>query len=189
MADRRGASNLGIPLMLGTLVLLGGFLYWLATTAEPTPPPVMEEEPEEQVGPAATVAQLDTLERNAPRYEGQMIRVENVAVAQNLGTASFFVSLPGGSPFMAVYADNLVAAGEPVPTGEVTLTGRVHPAQDSLLDVWIESGVVSEANRPLAEFASHYLEVASIVIGAQQGGGEGDSGEGNADGGDADAGN
>jgi len=173
--------------MLGTLVLLGGFLYWLATTAEPTPPPVMEEEPEEQVGPAATVAQLDTLERNANAYEGQMIRVEDVSVAQSLGTSSFFVQLPGGSPFMAVYAENLVAAGEPVPSGEVTLVGRVHEAQDSLLDVWIESGVVSEPNRPLAEFASHYLEVAAIFVGGQQGGG--DSGEGNAAGGDAGGGN
>lgn len=173
--------------MLGTLVLLGGFLYWLATTAEPTPPPVMEEEPEEQVGPAATVAQLDTLERNAAAYEGQMIRVENVAVAQSLGSSAFFVQLPGGSPFMAVYAENLVAAGEPVPSGEVTLVGRVHEAQDSLLDTWIESGVVTEANRPLAEFASHYLEVASIMLGGQQSGGE--SGEGNADGGSAGAGN
>ena len=112
-------------------------------------------------------------------YQGQMIRVENVPVAQSLGSSSFFVQLPGGSPFMAVYAENLAAAGEPVPTGEVTLVGRLYEAQDSILEGWIESGVVTEANRPLAEFASHYLEVASIVLGTNQGGGEGGSGEGN----------
>ena len=62
MADtgsRRGASNLGVPLMLLTFLLIGGFMYWLYVTAEPTEPIVVEEveeEPEENASAEADEA-------------------------------------------------------------------------------------------------------------------------------------
>ncbi len=160
MSDRRGASNLGIPLMLGTLVLLGGFLYWLATTAEPTPPPVIEEDPDEEVGPAAMAVNVDSVNILGASLQGQTVRVQNASVGQALGESSFMVQ--SAQPFVAVMNADMIAAAEPMPSGTFTLVGTLHARSDSILAVWLEDGTVTPANEMIADFADFYVMITSI---------------------------
>lgn len=178
MADRRGAANLGIPLMLGTLVLLGGFLYWLATTAEPTPPPVVEEEEPEETGPVATPLNVDSVSINGVGLYGQLVRIENVNFGQELGANAFLVN--SMQPFVGVLGEDLVAAGEAMPSGTFTLVGTLMQRTDSVLAAWLESGTVTSANEMFADFASEYVVIDEIVPAGE--GGAGESGSAGGDG-------
>lgn len=162
MADRRGAANLAIPLMLGTLVLLAGFFYYLATTAEPTPPPVMEEEAPEETGPIATALNVDSVSINGVGLYGQMVRIENVNYGQALGANSFLVN--SMQPFVVVMNEDMIAAGEEMPTGTFTLIGTLMERTDSILAVWLEDGTVTRSNEILADFASEYLIIDTVEM-------------------------
>lgn len=158
IGSRRGASNLTIPLMLLSLVLLGGFLYWLNVTAEPTQPPVIEEDTEEEDGPAGTAVQPGVLAVSPQDYLGQTIRVEDVDVPQAVGSRAFFVSLTEQVPFLVRMDSTLLARGMQVPAGQtVTVVGTVHAMTDSIVSAWEADGSVSAGDRPLVEFATHFL--------------------------------
>lgn len=146
--------------MLGTLVLLGGFLYWLATNAEPTPPPVMEEDTEEQTGPVATMVDVDSVSIRGAGLYGQRIRVEDATVGQALSDRAFLVQ--SQQPFVAVMNADMVAAGEPLPSGSFTLVGTLHERTDSVLAQWLEDGTVASENEMFADFATEYVAIETI---------------------------
>jgi len=174
MADRRGAANLGIPLMLGTLVLLGGFFYYLATEAEPTPPPIVEERPEETLGPIATPLNVDSVSVNGASLYGQLVRVENASVGQALSETAFLVQ--SMTPFVAVMNDDMIAAGEAMPGGSFTLVGTLNQRTDSVLAGWLEDGTVTRSNEMLADFATEYLVIEEILPAEPEGEGMEDTG-------------
>ena len=181
--SRRGASNLGVPLMLLSFALMGGLLYWLAITAEPTEVVIVEEEPEDVF--LGTVLDAAVLETPAiTGYEGLEVRVADVPYAQAVGSAQFFVSLPQGSPFLVRMSDQMIADSVAQPSGIVTITGMLYPMSDSVKAVWSESGSVTAADQPLVDFAAHYIEATEITTGAPDAGadsmGESDSGSGGA---------
>lgn len=160
---RRGATNLTVPLMLGAFVLLAGFLYWLSLTAVPTAPPeIVEEEPEEEMM-AATMVDPAALETGANGYVGLTIRLDDMNVASPVGSKAFFVDLPR-TPFLARLGDELLAAGDVAPaTGAtVSLVGDVKEMNDSTISAWVDAGDVSGNDRPLVEFATHYIEVLQM---------------------------
>jgi hypothetical protein len=146
--------------MLGTLVLLGGFLYWLATNAEPTPPPVLEGDPDEQMGPAAVAVNVDSVNILGPTLQGQTVRIENASVGQALSETAFMVD--ASQPFVAVMNSDMIAAGEPMPSGTFTLVGTLQERTDSILAAWLEDGTVTPANEMIADFASQYVTITAI---------------------------
>jgi len=174
MSDRRGAANLGIPLMLGTLVLLGGFFYYLATTAEPTPPPVLEERPEADTGPIATPLNVDSVSVLGAGLYGQTVRIEGASVGQALSELAFLVQ--SMTPFVAVMNDDMIAAGEALPSGTFTIVGTLNQRTDSVLAAWLESGTVTRANEMLADFASEYVVIDAILPAEPAGEGMGEAG-------------
>lgn len=160
---RRGATNITVPLMLGAFVLLAGFLYWLSLTAVPTAPPeIVEEEPEVEMM-AATTIDAASLETGADGYVGMTVRLNDLNVASPVGQKAFFVDLPR-TPFLARLGTELLAAGEMAPsTGtRVSLVGDVKAMNDSTISAWAEAGDVSDNDRPLVEFATHYIEVLQM---------------------------
>jgi hypothetical protein len=160
---RRGSTNLTIPLMLGAFVLLAGFLYWLSITAEPTAPPVIDEEPVEEVMMNAQLVDATAFETNPDGYLGLTIRLDDVNVAQAIGSKSFFIDLPR-TPFLVHMAPELVAAGELMPTAgqPVTVIGDVVAMNDSTVAAWAAAGEFTENDRPLIEFATHYIQALQI---------------------------
>jgi hypothetical protein len=160
--------------MLVSFLLLGGFLYWLNITAEPTQGPVITEETDEPDAADGTTVDGATLLAMPEQYLGQRVRVQNVEVASPVGSQAFFVNLRPQSPFLVVMDSALVAQGTQLPTGTVTLAGTVHAMTDSIIDAWTEAGVVTPADRPVVEFAIHYLLAGRITPAAgAQGGSEG----------------
>ena len=179
--SRRGASNLGVPLMLLSFALMGGLLYWLAITAEPTEIVIVEEEPEEIF--TGTVLDAAVLETPAiTGYEGLEVRVADVTYAQAVGPAQFFVNLPQGSPFLIRMSDQMIADSVAQPSGVVTITGMLYPMTDSVKTAWNEDGTVTAAEQPLVDFAAHYIEATEITTGAPSAAGANDSMDGSGDG-------
>lgn len=166
--SRRGASNLGMPLMLLAFALMGGLVYWLAVTAEPTETVVVEEEAPDVdmfTGTEIDAAVLETPQITG--YEGLEVRVADVPFTQAVGTRQFFVSLPQGSPFLIRMGRRLIADSVPMPTeGTLTVTGNLYALTDSIRNAWQAEGAIDGASRPLVNFSAHFIEATNIRAGA-----------------------
>jgi hypothetical protein len=92
---------MALPLMILSFVAIGGFLFWLSRTAEPTSVAVVEE------GGSSTAAAAggmlvgwNDFGANPGSYEGQMITLRPVRVASVLGQGAFWTQLPNETPFL-----------------------------------------------------------------------------------------
>lgn len=166
--SRRGAANLGLPLMVVTFLLVGGFMYWLYVTAEPTQPQevdVVEEQPDDFVGISVTPEELKT---GAENFVGEYVRLRDVPVSSTMGSQAFFVDLPASealpaTPFLVRMTPDAVAAGAAVGMGDMaTVIGTVFTMSDSIVSDWVGSGVVSANDQLLVEFATHFIEAAEV---------------------------
>lgn len=167
--SRRGAVNLGLPLMLATFLLLGGFMYWLYVTAEPTQPATMEEVDESGSGDdyMGTTVAAEELKTGADAYVGQVIRLLGLEVSSTMGSQAFFLDLPASemlpaTPFLVrmipALADSVrVGLGE-----DATVIGTVMLMTDSIVADWVDSGGISENDRILVEFATHFIEADQV---------------------------
>lgn len=156
--SRRGASSLAIPLMLLAFVLTGAFLFWLNATAEPTAPPVMDEDTDDSADMAGvTVLDPGQLSVGTDQYVGQRVRLEGVSVADRVGPAAFFISTPQ-NPFLVRMDSALIADGMTVEVGgSATVVGTVYVRTDSVVVAWQEDGSIGDNELPLVEFANHFI--------------------------------
>jgi hypothetical protein len=156
--------------MLLSFLLLGGFLYWLNETAEPTQPPEVEEGEEAGAALGGTSVDPGALAVSPEQYEGQTVRVEGVNVSAAVGSRAFFVDLTPQHPFLVRMDSALIARGMSMPTGRVSMTGTIHVMTDSIIDAWEADTSIRPADRPVVEFASHFLlaqQVRTAAGGAQ----------------------
>lgn len=171
LGSRRGQSKLGVPLMILAFLVMGGFMYWLNITAEPTQPAEVEME-EDEPAPTGTTSgvlvPVDSLKLSPEGYEGDLIRVEGLQVAQAMGSRTYYVDLPEtpaqpASSFLVRLNDDLAAAGASAPMGTaLTMVGILSVMNDSTVTEWEESGSIGQVDRMLAEVATHYLLVEEI---------------------------
>jgi hypothetical protein len=178
-ASRRGAAEkLSLPLMILAFVVVGGFLYWLNVTAQPTEVAIVETEDDSAEGASAILDAADFLTGPA-QYEGQLIEVTNARVSSKLGTQAFWIG-PDDSPFLVKMAPSLLETGGQVLTEQVvTLIGKVFVMTDSALTAWDSLGAFSnEGDRIVAEFAvgSPFLEVQTVRARTPAGGNTGEGG-------------
>jgi hypothetical protein len=162
--SRRGATNLGTPLMIVAFVVIGVFLYWLSAqaAAERAQEEIEEAPAEDTMSDVQTVAVGD-LETDATPYEGQELRIERANVASTLGDQGFWLETPSGNPFLVSMGPEVQAAGVSVTSGSpVTVIGTVHAMTDSVLTAWVEDGTIAENDRIVAEFATHFLEATDV---------------------------
>jgi hypothetical protein len=170
-ASRRGATNLGMPLMILAFATIGGFLYWLNAQAT--------QDLAERQAYADSVAAAEEAERNRPPligaeriqmdasgYEGQDIRLEALPVASVLGSQGFWLEMPNGNPFlMSVGGDVSIEGGEIQPGSvEIDVTGRLLAMNDSVLSAWTDAGSIGDGDRLAAEFATHFIEAQELVV-------------------------
>lgn len=174
MSSRRGAAeSMALPLMILTFVAIGGFMFWLSRTAEPTQVAVVEEGGSGT--PAAgggTLVGWNEFGANPQSYEGQTITLRPVRVASLLGQGAFWTQLPNETPFLIKLGATLVADGLVVASGDVgELTGTVHTMSDSVLNAWQDAGVFTDdVQRIEAEFATSFLEAEAFAIQVPEGG-------------------
>ena len=165
IGSRRGAVNLGFPLMVLTFLLLGGFMYWLNITAEPTQPAVLEEVEETPDDYAGTIVAAEDLKTGAEAYEGQVVRLARVVISSTMGGQAFFVDLPASEnlPATPFLVRALPEAGAILTMGSMaTVTGTLMAVTDSIVEDWVGAGIISENDRLLVEFATHFIEANQV---------------------------
>jgi hypothetical protein len=176
LGSRRGfADKLSLPLMVLSFIILGGFLYWLNITAEPTEVAIVEETSDEGSGASAILAVDDFL----ANPEGQLdavVEVTRARVASRLGQQAFWIG-PDDRPYLVKMGPAVVEAGTQVLVESVVnIIGTVYMMSDSVLSSWDSLGVFSnEGDRIVAEFATSFLEATTIetVPGGAAGAGTG----------------
>jgi hypothetical protein len=176
-ASRRGAANLGMPLMIVAFLAIVGFLYWLnlQAKADAASRAVHEDVPEE-TGPAlsGTLVPGEDLQVDPSPYVGMTIKVEGLTVASGLGTQGFWLELPNKNPFLVSMSEAVKAEGISVGPGQrVSVSGTIYAMGDSVLNAWSTSGAIGEGDRLAAEFATHFLEAQQVQASGGTGGGEG----------------
>jgi hypothetical protein len=155
--------------MLGSVVLVLGFLVWLGVTSEPSNLVAVREAAEEEVDDSAPAEAVtgEQLQTDAAGLRGRMIRVAGMEVAGTIGQRAAWLQLPNGNPFLVVLPPE--AAGTLQYGQRVTVEGVVRERTDEALAQWESEGIVqSDGDRMQAEFASDYIEVRRVT----QAGGE-----------------
>lgn len=182
-ASRRGAANLGMPLMIVAFLAMIGFLYWLRVQArehEAERQAAIEEQmaadsAENALG-AITIS-ADAIQMDASPYVGQMVKLENVPVASGLGQQGFWLEMPNKNPFLVSMSEAVKAEGVAVRPGEhATVIGTVRAMSDSVLNAWSTAGTIGEGDRLAAEFATHYIDAARVTLVAASSPGNGNGG-------------
>ncbi|MDX1390205.1 MAG: hypothetical protein R3344_13520 [Acidobacteriota bacterium] len=167
--SRRGAADLGMPLMILAFVVIGGFMFWLNAQAaeERAARAVVEDEPTEDVTDSGTPTVMPAdIQMDASPYEGQEIRLGATNVASLLGTQGFWLEMPNGNPFLVSMSPELMAEGVSVAPGETALVeGTMLAMNDSTLTAWTDAGTIGENDRIVVEFATHYIEATAVRTG------------------------
>lgn len=141
-------------LVLVTLVACGGG----ESAEEP-----MEEAPAVAAAPSmpeAPVIQATEL-ANPAAHEGMTVRVNGLMVKSAVGTKAIFVDLPTSpapTPFL------IYLPGPPVPAAgrSIDIVGTVKPVTPEVVGQWVAAGEITENDRLVVEFASHYLESQAV---------------------------
>lgn len=172
-ASRRGATNLGTPLMIVAFVVIGGFMYWLGSQAS--------ADIAERQALADSIAAADAerarledlmisaeaLQRDAEPFEGREVRLEGMPVASALGTQGYWIEMPNGNPFLVSLGEG-VGSVQLQPQDTVNVEGFVTAISDSILNAWTEAGTIGEGDRLAAEFATHFIEASHVETGGGQ---------------------
>jgi len=186
-ASRRGAVNLGMPLMIVAFLIIGGFLYWLflqAQSQRAEEAVKMQEAAAEKANtyPDAADVMGGQLQQDPSPLVGKLIRLEPLQVASRLGTQGFWLELPNKNPFLVSLDDSLKADSISVQSGQkVTVVGTIMAMSDSAVNAWMSSGSIGEGDKLAAEFATHYLQAVHVQVmkeGTPAGAGTGDGGGG-----------
>ena len=168
--DAGGRSWLSVTVAVIAVAL---FFGWIATR-EP-PESVAVAEPDDAAGdtsmaaPDAPATPIEAADLNqtatARGLIGQNIELASVPVSDVLGTQMFWIELPGGSPYLVKLDEALVARGLALPQSgnNVRIVGQVQEKTPAVLDGWMESGVLQNADqRMLAEFGSTFISARRV---------------------------
>ena len=171
LKSRAGAAKLGVPLMILCFLTVGGFLYWLSRSAEPTE---VAEVVEETGAALANVVALSEFSTGTAAYVGQEVTLEGIEVVSLLGTQALWMNLENGTPYLLHLTEMALADSVAVAQGDVvTVSGAVMEMSDSILDAWAAAGAFSqETDRIQAEFAVDFLEVTLVIADAAEEGDE-----------------
>ncbi|MGH7476952.1 MAG: hypothetical protein ACRELD_11725 [Longimicrobiales bacterium] len=163
--ERQDGAGLSRILAVVAVVLIAGLLWWLAASSEPSSVQVVEAPDDEEVedtGPPATPVTLADLV-TAEQYVGQRVRIEDIQVANRLGTQAFWTLLPNSVPFLVRLGETAAGSAAGIQSGgDVTVTGTVHLMTDSVLDAWTEAGALEGTQRDEASFATTFLEASTV---------------------------
>ena len=178
-ASRRGSVDLGMPLMILAVLVIIGFMYWLnVQAAADKASRVIEEAPEEEVAldmGGVALADATALGTDPTTFEGETVSGVGYSVVSLFGTAGFWVETASGNPFLVAYSDEMRASGFAVMQGDVVdLSGEFVAMQLSLLDEWLAEGGISENDKIIGEFATHFVAASQVTVS----GGGADSGAG-----------
>mgnify|MGYP003330671921 CR=1 FL=1 len=186
-ASRRGAVDLGMPLMILAFLVIGGFMFWLngqaaaEKQAQADAAAALAAAEEERSAATVETVAIGDIEVDPGPYVGTKLRSEG-AVASMLGTQGFWLATPSGNPFLISWSEELLAEGASVAMGDtIAVEGVVTEMQPLTLVEWSTAQTISETDRIVAEFATHYIAADRVDIMRGEGGGD-EGSEGGAEG-------
>ena len=167
---RRGG---GVPtwvLAVLALVLVAGFMAWLAVTAEPSNPAADDGTASgdtlasraEQVPAIALSGFAD----DPRQYEGSEIRLADVPVDSRLGERAFWLKLPNQGLYLVRGSGTVAASVQP--GQRVTVAGSILPMGDSVVTAWIEEGSITADQEMEARYATSFMDAWYVVPSSQQ---------------------
>lgn len=172
--------------MLLSLIMIAGFMTWLAMESKPTEVTVQTNDEGTAGDAGVPVIPLDTFSLHPEQYLGQQVRLRGVQAQSNLGKEAYWLDMPSKVPFLLKADSALVAGGFTMETGtRYDVQGRVLAMDDSVLSAWTTSGALQgEGDRMQAEFATTFIEASVVQPARGQGGvpGAGQAGSGTAPG-------
>jgi hypothetical protein len=153
--------------MLGAMVLVVGFMFWLGVTSEPSNL-VSVREGEDAAAPADGGARVTVtatqLGEDPAQYSGRNVHVAGIQVAGNIGQRAVWLTLPEDKVFLMVLPQE--AAGTVQYGQTIEVEGRLLPRTDEVLAIWEREGVIqSDGDRMQAEFAQYYIEASRVGAG------------------------
>jgi cbb3-type cytochrome oxidase subunit 3 len=168
-ASRRGAVDLGMPLMILAFLVIVGFMYWLNVQAQADRASrVIEEEPIEETTSESVGVDLGeavAIGANMDAFVGETIQGVGYEVASLLGTEGFWVNTASGNPFLVAWSEEMRAAGVTVAQGDIVdVVGELLVMQISYLDEWEAEGGITANDRIIAEFATHFVVAESVEV-------------------------
>ena len=150
------------------LVLVAGFMAWLAMTAEPSNPGgAGDENGDTLAARAAEVPEIGLSDfADDPRqYEGSEIRLVGASVDSRLGEQAFWLKLPNQGLYL-VRAPTLAGS---VQSGQtVTVAGDILPMTDSVVVAWTQDGAITADQEMEARYATSYIDAWYVVPSEQQ---------------------
>ena len=186
-ASRRGAVDLGMPLMILAFLVIGGFMFWLngqaaaEKQAQADAAAALAAAEEERAAATVETVAIGDIEVDPTPYVGTKLRSEG-AVASMLGTQGFWLATPSGNPFLVSWSEELLAEGASVAMGDtIAVEGVVTEMQPLTLVEWSTAQTISETDRIVAEFATHYIAADRVDVMRGEGGGD-EGSEGGAEG-------
>jgi len=186
-ASRRGAVDLGMPLMILAFLVIGGFMFWLngqaaaEKQAQADAAAALAAADEERAAATVETVAIGDIEVDPSPYVGTKLRSEG-AVASMLGTQGFWLATPSGNPFLISWSEELLAEGASVAMGDtIAVEGVVTEMQPLTLVEWSTAQTISETDRIVAEFATHYIAADRVDVMRGEGGGD-EGSEGGAEG-------
>jgi hypothetical protein len=151
-----------LQLFMGSLALVGVMACGGGEPAEEEPAAeAAPEAPAAPTMPEATVVEAAQLATGAAALEGQTVRVNGLAVNSQVGTSAVFVNLPT-SPAPTPFLIHFSAPPVPAAGRSIDVVGTVTPVTPELVNGWVSSGAITENDRLMVEFASHYLESQAV---------------------------
>jgi hypothetical protein len=172
--SRRGAVDMGMVLMIAAFAIMGIFMVWIqGEAADERASRVVVEVPEEEADTGIPDIRLGDIQTGAEpeTFVGQVIRGVGYEVVSMLGTQGFWVGTPSGNPFLVTWSDELLAEGASVAQGDVvTVVGEIKRMEMTAIDAWATAETITENDRIVAEFATHYLEAQRVDVTSPAGG-------------------
>lgn len=194
--SRTGAANVAVILAIVAFITIGGLIYWLGVTAEPTERevPAAEDTQEEPVLDVPIVA-VESIRSEPAGYVDLELAIRNETVNSFLGERGVWIG-PSDNPFLVMVDSAAYAAAPELAVDDpVHVRGDLRAMSDSVLDSWEEQGAIAgEGDRAVASFADYFLEASEVEVadggspagdgqqGAEAGAGQDDGGAGGAGG-------
>lgn len=164
------SGTLNIPLMILAFLAMAGFLYWLNITSEPTQIAVAEENELDAMLAEATTLSPVALGEDIADYEGELIRVPNIAVTELLGGRAFWFEVATGEdeaqPIFVSFHSQFIDAEFQAMSGDVmTLIGNIRAMSDQVIEAMEGQGVFTEeGQRAQVEAMDYYVEAVHMEI-------------------------
>lgn len=167
MADSKMSGKLNAPLMILAFLAIGGFLYWLNVTSEPTEIAVAEEDPRAALPQAEAVSPVQFADDPGAYLEAR-VRLPNIRVANLMGTEAFWFNLAdeAETPYLVrLDREWIEAEMQILPDDVITLTGTVHAMSDSVIRAWEDLGVFTqEGQRGLVDGLDTFIDADQVEI-------------------------